>query len=1740
MTKTEHHTTENASTISRRSRWLSVLGMTVLLAAGVIFGATNTDFGRDQVRGIVEERVSDLLQGADLSIGRLDGNLLRGLSAHDVLLSDSTGRAMLQVDRLAAQYRLLPLLRSRAELPLVEADRIVIDAAQRTDSLWDWSTLLAPSEEESSWHVVVDSMSFPEVVAEARFLSTAADSVLRIRELDLRLVGLDLPPDGALALRQLDLQTAFQAPALTDTVLLDLSGAFADDVVVLDTLSLVSIRSHVVGAGRIDLAHLPSLTIQRHAKATSGAMDGTADGLEHAPSSDSTARAPGRLILQATPLALADIAAFAPGLRSNALLTARLEANQSTETTSMDFEIAVAGGGAVAGAGSWTETATGTRLSARLDLVDLAPGRLLEAGAGTGPLRGSAEITMEGVSLDSLDGRFRATLEPFNLGTDNLGQTTLQGQAEAGVFAADMNSTVNGAGMAFRLGGRWLDEQPVFEVDGHVEGFNVAPWLEGDVLSSDVDMAVRAGWSGLDIALAAGEASIEFLPSRFGGAENVQGAVTMTMAGGNLDWQIAMSPQQGTLESSGRLSLAGAMAISGMQTWLSGMDVSAFTADNPDVLDSRVTAALSGSVSLEAWQVGSGDLALELDSVRWGGLSLPHANGNARWRGGRASVAFEAAPSDSSRVASSVTARANGRNTRIDLESMAWSNLDLGKLTGMPVPSSDLAGTGQGRIDMVGATVQQVNATLRSESSRWGIQHMSDILLEVEATRDRLEVTGSGKAAPEEAPGTDPSSWQLEAVVTQWQEAVMSVDGTVLLDRIDPAAFAGTIDPGTALSGRARATGTLRDGFPESAEFEVEFDPSSLRGEAVALARIDGSLTDSLLTAQARLGVAEGVLEGNLSARLFDETPSFSSSGMASQLNILPLLGRSDVTSDVNLTWEISGSSFDPTVAEWHLLVEGAPSQLDALEIEELSLDAGWDGRVLDVTNLSSRFNEGSMQVNGRINLDPERSNTYSDLRATWFIGNLQVFERLAQFERLASRAGTMDLQVFGPAGELDAELIVSLSDLELDTWKLSSFEASTWVTLDDEMLPISTEASIDIGYVALPTLSVRTTSLEVGQRGDVFTVLGAAMVDTGNRLSLAANVNPFAARPWMTLRTMDVLLGGRTFALERPASLVVADGWQLNRLSLVAPTQAITVAGGLDDSTGYALQIDLDAFDMAPIGQLTGFPELEGRLGATLLLSGEAEAPLIDSRIDLTLQDAGAELAQVLAHLQSTPQGLKLDSSVLTEGAANLTVQGFIPVFAGVGIADEERADREADLNLSIVSSGGSVRWIAPFLDPTFLTDVEGRATAEIQVSGSIEDPFLTGFLDLDQARFRLPEYGVTYRMDRFRSTLQGVTLTLQEARVRSGDGSMDITGSIDFASLTNSSFDLQAQLNRFRAVRNEELHTTLSGDLQLTGRTTRPDLAGQLTTSNTSFWITDTAGGDLLQVPLSFDDEVMLADNFGYRAVVADTLADAIWRGLSMDLSVVLERDTWIRQRVNPEMAIELSGRVDVQKDRGQDDLNLYRSIEVVPDRSTIKQFGRKFRIAEGVASFNGPIEEMLLQVEAEYEVPSRLNPGQPEVVITLRLDGRLDDLEFDLSSDPAMENTDIVSYIATGRPASESLQFGGSDFNNQVLVGVAATQLSGLVEGIASQSLGLDVVDIEQDGLKGTRLTAGKYVTPRLFVGVTQPITFSGGSSALVEEQRELTLEYKVLEYLLLQLLADASDSPVRVNLAGRYSF
>src|SRR5690606_20412924 len=256
---------------------------------------------------------------------------------------------------------------------------------------------------------------------------------------------------------------------------------------------------------------------------------------------------------------------------------------------------------------------------------------------------------------------------------------------------------------------------------------------------------------------------------------------------------------------------------------------------------------------------------------------------------------------------------------------------------------------------------------------------------------------------------------------------------------------------------------------------------------------------------------------------------------------------------------------------------------------------------------------------------------------------------------------------------------------------------------------------------------------------------------------------------------------------------------------------------------------------------------------------------------------------------------------------------------------------------------------------------------------------------------------------------------------------------------------------------------------------------------------------------------------ERFGYQVTAADTAVSVFYENLVLNITVDMGRDTWIRQRRQPEMAIQFEGSLDVQKQPLQDP-QLFGTIEVISQRSYIDQFSRRFNITDGTITFNGTPENFYMDIGAEYQVKDRNNPGQPQVIITLGLRGRLDDQSFELGSNPHMEETDILSYIATGQPAGQTLQL--SDASSLVVsggTGLAINEVARLIEGIAGEGLGLDVIEIQHDGLRGAVLIAGKYVSPRVYVGVSQPVTFNSSSAAsetLTSGNRsatEVTLEY-----------------------------
>jgi translocation and assembly module TamB len=178
----------------------------------------------------------------------------------------------------------------------------------------------------------------------------------------------------------------------------------------------------------------------------------------------------------------------------------------------------------------------------------------------------------------------------------------------------------------------------------------------------------------------------------------------------------------------------------------------------------------------------------------------------------------------------------------------------------------------------------------------------------------------------------------------------------------------------------------------------------------------------------------------------------------------------------------------------------------------------------------------------------------------------------------------------------------------------------------------------------------------------------------------------------------------------------------------------------------------------------------------------------------------------------------------------------------------------------------------------------------------------------------------------------------------------------------------------------------------------------------------------------------------------------------------------------------------------------------------------------------------------------VPSRENPDEPEVVITLEVSGTPDDLNLELSSSPTLEASDMVSYLAVGQPAGRTLGGGGgggSGTGGRSLTStgeaLALGRLSGAVEAYAREQVGLDVVEITTDGLDGVTLLAGRYVSPDLYLGVRQPISLqrpSGGATERAQDP-EFELELQAVRGLLLNLQAGGRTG-VELFVRSRISY
>jgi translocation and assembly module TamB len=432
----------------------------------------------------------------------------------------------------------------------------------------------------------------------------------------------------------------------------------------------------------------------------------------------------------------------------------------------------------------------------------------------------------------------------------------------------------------------------------------------------------------------------------------------------------------------------------------------------------------------------------------------------------------------------------------------------------------------------------------------------------------------------------------------------------------------------------------------------------------------------------------------------------------------------------------------------------------------------------------------------------------------------------------------------------------------------------------------------------------------------------------------------------------------------------------------------------------------------------------------------------------------------------------------------------------------------------------------------------MEGILSADLRATGPLDQPVLAGRIGLSNGMIRLPSSGARYQKIDLSAELGDQEIRIDRASVTSGSGTAEIRGSVALQGFRAEQLDITARMDRFLAWSTPLVSATLTGDLSLTGSLDEPRVAGNLNLEGSKVGLDDvSAGSEVQAVELTEADYQMLEEYFGYTADRRKAEPSRALERLGLDLALSFDRDVWVSRSRQPRITLEMRGELEIEKDPGEG-FRVVGTVETLPERSYFRQFGRRFSVQEGEVTLSGDPTEFSFRMDARWEVPSYSNPDESEVVVNLEVVGNAESLELTLSSEPEMDEADIVSYLATGKPQNALVS---SEADAQGLgTSMAVGAMAGLLEGIASEAVELDVVEIKVDPVKGTTLVAGRYVSPDLYLGFRQPVTFSESNKRTRSENQssEVEVEYRWFRWLTMNVQGGASE--LRLFLKARYAY
>jgi autotransporter translocation and assembly factor TamB len=364
----------------------------------------------------------------------------------------------------------------------------------------------------------------------------------------------------------------------------------------------------------------------------------------------------------------------------------------------------------------------------------------------------------------------------------------------------------------------------------------------------------------------------------------------------------------------------------------------------------------------------------------------------------------------------------------------------------------------------------------------------------------------------------------------------------------------------------------------------------------------------------------------------------------------------------------------------------------------------------------------------------------------------------------------------------------------------------------------------------------------------------------------------------------------------------------------------------------------------------------------------------------------------------------------------------------------------------------------------PGIIQETRGSIDLDLRAEGKWESPGLTGAVELGKGGALFPTLGIRVEDVSARVKLQNDQIRVETFRARSGPGHLE-----GMATLWLKGWEI----DRFKGeLRGEKFQALYLPDLRIQGG---PTLSFQGTPKSISV----RGEVNLPEVSLFGKPEKEMVRPSPDAVILNRPPSPKREIGLDIQVRVVLGKRVLVK-----------TGGIDARVEGSSNLKILGFSPEEISAQGEVRVaegyysgYGLHLKISRGLVLFSGPVDNPTLDIQAMRKVN--------EVEAGVTVSGSLKNPVVKLYSNPAMGDTDILSYIVLGRP----LNRGTGDVN--LLMTAAGALLSQgesvYVQDKIKRELGLDTIDIQAGSGDVTRsmITVGKYLSPELYVSLGQTI-------------------------------------------------